>query len=132
MASFNRVILLGNLTRDIEVRYLQSGMAVADIGMAVNDRRKRQNGERIEERTVYCTMNAAGGFGFSFARPFAQPPRVVWSIGNAVAGMVPVAGVLTNGITTSRVDGVSCNAMTGQALTDGWFHYIAIGPDPGI
>lgn len=92
----------------------------------------RGHGERIEERTVYCTMNAAGGFGFSFARPFAQPPRVVWSIGNAVAGMVPVAGVLTNGITTSRVDGVSCNAMTGQALTDGWFHYIAIGPDPGI
>jgi single-strand DNA-binding protein len=51
MASFNRVILLGNLTRDIEVRYLQSGMAVADIGMAVNDRRKNQTGEWIEETT---------------------------------------------------------------------------------
>ena len=51
MASFNRVILLGNLTRDVEVRYLQSGMAVADIGMAVNDRRKGQNGEWIEEAT---------------------------------------------------------------------------------
>src|SRR3989442_9799444 len=51
MASFNRVILLGNLTRDIEVRYLQSGTAVADIGMAVNDRRKGQNGEWIEETT---------------------------------------------------------------------------------
>lgn len=49
MASFNRVILLGNLTRDVEVRYLQSGMAVADIGMAMNDRRKGQNGEWIEE-----------------------------------------------------------------------------------
>jgi single-strand DNA-binding protein len=51
MASFNRVILLGNLTRDVEVRYLQSGTAVADIGMAVNDRRKGQNGEWIEETT---------------------------------------------------------------------------------
>jgi single-strand DNA-binding protein len=51
MASYNRVILLGNLTRDIEVRYLQSGMAVADIGLAVNDRRKGQNGEWIEEVT---------------------------------------------------------------------------------
>ena len=40
MASFNRVILLGNLTRDVEVKYLQSGMAVAEIGLAVNDRRK--------------------------------------------------------------------------------------------
>jgi single-strand DNA-binding protein len=51
MASFNRVILLGNLTRDIELRYLQSGMAVADVGLAVNDRRKGQNGEWIEEVT---------------------------------------------------------------------------------
>src|SRR5262245_14934071 len=51
MASFNRVILLGNLTRDIEVRYLQSGTAVADVGMAVNDRRKGQNGEWIDETT---------------------------------------------------------------------------------
>jgi len=51
MASFNRVILLGNLTRDVEVRYLQSGTAVADVGLAVNDRRKGQNGEWIEETT---------------------------------------------------------------------------------
>lgn len=51
MASFNRVILLGNLTRDVEVRYLQSGTAVADVGMAVNDRRKGQNGEWIDETT---------------------------------------------------------------------------------
>ena len=51
MASFNRVVLLGNLTRDIEVRYLQSGMAVTDVGLAVNDRRKNQAGEWIEETT---------------------------------------------------------------------------------
>ena len=52
MASFNRVILMGNLTRDVEVRYLQSGMAVADIGIAVNDRRKnQQTGEWIDEVT---------------------------------------------------------------------------------
>src|SRR5262245_39057997 len=51
MASFNRVILLGNLTRDVEVRDLQSGTAVADVGMAVNDRRKGQNGEWIDEAT---------------------------------------------------------------------------------
>jgi single-strand DNA-binding protein len=49
MASFNRVILLGNLTRDIELRYLQSGMAVTDVTLAVNDRRKNANGEWIEE-----------------------------------------------------------------------------------
>ena len=51
MASFNRVILVGNLTRDPELRYIQSGMAVADIGLAVNNRRKGQNGEMIDETT---------------------------------------------------------------------------------
>src|SRR5262245_734317 len=51
MASYNRVVLLGNITRDIEVKYLQSGMAVTDIGLAVNDRRKNQQGEWVEETT---------------------------------------------------------------------------------
>jgi len=51
MASYNRVILLGNITRDIEVKYLPSGMAVAEIGLAVNDRRKNQNGEWVDETT---------------------------------------------------------------------------------
>ena len=51
MASFNRVILLGNVTRDPELRYIASGTAVTDIGLAVNDRRKNANGEWIEETT---------------------------------------------------------------------------------
>jgi single-strand DNA-binding protein len=51
MASYNRVILVGNLTRDIELRYTQSGLAVTDIGLAVNDRRKTQTGEWVEETT---------------------------------------------------------------------------------
>lgn len=52
MANFNRVILIGNVTRDIEVKYLQSGTAVTEMGLAVNDRRKnQQTGEWIEETT---------------------------------------------------------------------------------
>ena len=51
MASYNRVVLVGNVTRDLEVRYLQSGMAVVDIGLAVNDRRKNPAGEWVEETT---------------------------------------------------------------------------------
>ncbi len=51
MASFNRVILVGNLTRDPELRYVPSGMAVTDIGLAVNDKRKNASGEWIEETT---------------------------------------------------------------------------------
>lgn len=51
MASFNRVILMGNLTRDVELRYTGSQLAVTDIGLAVNDKRKNQQGEWIEEVT---------------------------------------------------------------------------------
>lgn len=51
MQSFNRVVLVGNLTRDVEVRFLSSGMAVTDLGLAVNDRRKNQAGEWIDEAT---------------------------------------------------------------------------------
>ena len=50
MASFNRVILVGNVTRDVELRYTPQGTAVTDIGMAVNDRVKKQ-GEWVEETT---------------------------------------------------------------------------------
>ena len=51
MASFNRVILVGNLTRDIELKYTPGGTGVTDIGMAVNDRRKNSNGEWVDEVT---------------------------------------------------------------------------------
>ncbi len=50
MASFNRVILVGNVTRDVELRYIQSGTAVTDIGLAVNDRVKRGD-EWVDEAT---------------------------------------------------------------------------------
>ena len=51
MASFNRVVLVGNLTRDPECRYIPSGTAVADICLAVNDRRKTPTGEWADETT---------------------------------------------------------------------------------
>ncbi len=51
MASFNRVILVGNLTRDVEVKYTANQTAVTDIGMAVNDRRKTPSGEWVDDTT---------------------------------------------------------------------------------
>jgi single-strand DNA-binding protein len=50
MASYNRVILVGNLTRDVELRYIASGTAVTDIGLAVNDRVKK-NDQWVDETT---------------------------------------------------------------------------------
>jgi len=49
MASYNRVILVGNLTRDPELRYLPSGTAVAEFGMAINRRYRTREGEDREE-----------------------------------------------------------------------------------
>jgi single-strand DNA-binding protein len=51
MANLNRVLLIGNLTRDPEVRYTPKGTAVADIGIAVNRIYSGEDGERKEEVT---------------------------------------------------------------------------------
>lgn len=56
MASFNKVILMGNLTRDPELRYTASGQAVASIGLAVNRVYKTSSGEKREDTCfVDCT-----------------------------------------------------------------------------
>jgi single-strand DNA-binding protein len=49
MASYNRVIMMGNLTRDPVLRYLPSQMAVVDFGLAVNHRFRTKSGEDREE-----------------------------------------------------------------------------------
>lgn len=59
MASFNRVILVGNLTRDPNVRYTPGGTAVCDIGLAVDERRKNQSGEWVDE-VVYVDVTLWG------------------------------------------------------------------------
>ena len=51
MSTFNKVILLGNLTRDPEVRYTPKGTAVTEIGMALNRTYTAENGEKREEVT---------------------------------------------------------------------------------
>ena len=56
MASLNKVLLIGNLTRDPEVRYTPKGAAVCDISLAINSKRKTEGGETKEEVTfVDCT-----------------------------------------------------------------------------
>jgi single-strand DNA-binding protein len=49
MPSLNRVIIAGNLTRDPEVRYTPSGMAVADVSLAISDSYKNKAGELVEQ-----------------------------------------------------------------------------------
>jgi single-strand DNA-binding protein len=49
--SFNKVILMGNLTRDIELRHTSGNQAVANVGIAVNRKWKTETGEQREEVT---------------------------------------------------------------------------------
>jgi single-strand DNA-binding protein len=49
MANFNRVLLMGNLTRNPEIRYTPSGTAVADLGLAVSENFKNKAGETVEQ-----------------------------------------------------------------------------------
>jgi single-strand DNA-binding protein len=51
MASYNKVLLMGNLTRDPEVRYTPKGTAIAAVGLAVNRRWTTETGEQKEEVT---------------------------------------------------------------------------------
>lgn len=51
MASLNKVMLIGNLTRDPEIKYTPKGTAIADIGLAVNRNYTTESGEKREEVT---------------------------------------------------------------------------------
>ncbi|MAF64744.1 MAG: single-stranded DNA-binding protein [Planctomycetes bacterium] len=68
MSSYNRVILMGNLTRDPEVRYTQNDMAICKLGLAVNRRFKDgQTGEWREEPT-FVDITIFGKRGEAFAK----------------------------------------------------------------
>jgi single-strand DNA-binding protein len=56
---YNRVILLGNLTRDVELRYTPSGMAIGKVGIATNRRFKSANGEQRDE-TMFIDLTFFG------------------------------------------------------------------------
>ena len=59
MATLNKVFLIGNLTRDPEVRYTSGGMAVADLGLATNRKFKTASGEEREE-TCFVSVTVWG------------------------------------------------------------------------
>jgi len=71
MASFNRVILMGNLTRDPEVRFAQNGSAICKFGLAVNRRYQDAAGEWKEEPT-FVDVTIFGKRGEAFAKFHAK------------------------------------------------------------
>lgn len=59
MATLNRVFLMGNLTRDPEVRYTPSQTAVGTLGLAINEKYKNKAGETVE-KTVFVDVDVWG------------------------------------------------------------------------
>ncbi|MDB2577025.1 single-stranded DNA-binding protein [Planctomycetota bacterium] len=66
MASFNKVILMGNLTRDPELRYTASNMAICKVGMAVNRRVKDQQTDQWREEATFVDVTIFGKRGEAF------------------------------------------------------------------
>jgi single-strand DNA-binding protein len=59
VANANKVILIGNITRDLELRYTPNGQAVVDFSIAVNRRFKDQSGQ-TQERADFIPIEAWG------------------------------------------------------------------------
>jgi single-strand DNA-binding protein len=84
MASINRVVLVGNLTRDPELRNTPSGMSVCSLRIAVNTRRKDNASGQWTEKPNYFDVTVWGAQGESCAqylakgRPVGVDGRLQW------------------------------------------------------
>ncbi|MFN8223181.1 MAG: single-stranded DNA-binding protein [Gaiellales bacterium] len=82
-ASLNRVVVVGNLTRDPELRHTPSGTAVCSLRVAVNSRRKDQSGQWVDKPN-YFNVSVFGQQGENCAqylakgRPVAVDGRLEW------------------------------------------------------
>jgi single-strand DNA-binding protein len=76
MASLNKVMLIGNVTRDPEIKYTPKGSAVADVGLAINRTYTNQGGEKVEEVT-YVDVELWGRLA-EIANEYAKKGRSIF------------------------------------------------------
>ncbi|MBE0568937.1 MAG: single-stranded DNA-binding protein [Deltaproteobacteria bacterium] len=72
MVTFNRVILAGNLTRDPETRFIPSGTAVTEFGIAVNSRYKSKATNEVKEEVSFFDIVVFGKMGENCAEYLAK------------------------------------------------------------
>jgi single-strand DNA-binding protein len=60
MPNFNNVVIAGNLTRDLELKYLKSGTAVGSTSMAINRRFPAKDGGEAKEEVTFIELKAWG------------------------------------------------------------------------
>ena len=106
MANINRVVLVGNLTRDPELRHTPSGMAVCKLRIAVNTRQKDQATGQWGDKPNYFDVTVWGNQGESCAqflsrgRPVAIDGRLDWRELTAIRSLqtdVPLGVCLSSG-----------------------------------
>ena len=71
MPNYNKVLLMGNLTRDVELKYTPSNMAVANFGLAVNRKYKAGDGE-MKEETTFVDCEAWAGTAENLSKWFSK------------------------------------------------------------
>jgi single-strand DNA-binding protein len=77
MAGYNKVLLLGNLTRDPEIRYTSSGQANARLGIAVSRRWQNRQTNEWEERTSFFNVVAWGDMAENISDTLGKGNRVI-------------------------------------------------------
>jgi len=90
MASLNKVMLIGNVTRDPEIKYTPKGSAVADLGLAINRNYTNQAGEKVEEVT-YVDVELWGRLA-EIAGEYAKKGRPIFIEGRLRRGSLGVHG----------------------------------------
>ena len=75
MANLNKVLLIGNLTRDPELKYTQGGTAVCEIGIAVNRTFKKADGSKAEE-TTFVDCEAWGRTGETISQYMSKGRQI--------------------------------------------------------
>ncbi len=60
MANLNKVMLIGNLTRDIEMKFTPGGLAVAEVGLAINRKSKNPQTGELKEETTFVDVTLWG------------------------------------------------------------------------
>jgi len=78
MANINRVVLVGNLTKDPELRHTPSGTAVCKLRLAVNTRQKDQATGEWGDKPNYFDVTVWGNQGESCAQYLAKGRPVAW------------------------------------------------------
>ena len=76
MANYNKVTLLGTLTRDPETRETQSGLAIAKLGLAINRSYKSKTGEKVED-TTFVDVDVFGKQAETIAKYMAKGKQIL-------------------------------------------------------